>query len=296
MRADVMRILQPRDWAEALAARAAHPEAIPIAGGTDVMVAMKLDHLRPEALLDLSGVRGLDSWHIGPDCAYLAAGVTYTTLEERLPGWLSGLGAVAREVGSRQVRNRGTIGGSLGTASSRGDLHPMLLAAGATIELESSRGSRSVAASNFYLGRGLTALAPDELIAGVRVPIVDGAQWFTKIGWRRGVVKPLCSVALVLDVGRERVGLGIGAVGPVPLRAACAEDFLSARLGEARLWRCAAQLPDGLVAEFGRLAALATQLDTDGQASAAYRRHAVAVLAQRGLRQGWAAHRGRGPL
>jgi CO/xanthine dehydrogenase FAD-binding subunit len=290
-----MRILQPRDWAEALAARATHPEAMPIAGGTDVMVAMRLDHLRPEALLDLSRVRGLDSWQIEPGCVYLAAGVTYTSLEERLAGWLPGLGAVAREVGSRQVRNRGTIGGSLGTASSRGDLHPMLLAAGATIELESSRGSRSVAASRFYLGRGATTLAPDELIAGVRVPIVDGAQWFTKIGWRRGAVKALCSVALVLDADRQRVGLGIGAAGPVPLRAACAEDFLCARLGEARLWRCATPLPDDLVAEFGRLAALASQPDTDLQASAAYRRRAVAVLAQRGLRQGWAAHRRREP-
>lgn len=286
-----MRILRPRDWAEALAVRATYPEARPIAGGTDVMVAITLGHLRPEALLDLSRVRGLGAWRIEADCVYLAAGVTYTSLGERLAGRLPGLGAVASRVGSRQVRNRGTIGGSLGTASWCGDLHPMLLATDATIELGSSRGSRLVAADRFYLDRGVTALGADELIIGVRVPTVIGAQWFTKIGRRRGMVKPLCSVALVLDAGRERVGVGVGATGPVPLRPVGAEDFLRERLSEANLWRSGARLSDDLVAEFGRLAALATEPDTDWQASAAYRRHAVAVLAQRGLQQSWAARR-----
>jgi CO/xanthine dehydrogenase FAD-binding subunit len=278
-------VLRPADWAEALALRADHPDALPIAGGTDVMVAIARAGARPPALLDLSRVPDLRGWRLAADHVYVRAGVTYTELAERQADRLPGIASVAGQIGSRQVRNRGTVGGALGLAAPAGDLHPMLLALDAEIELSSRRGSRWVPAHRFYLGPGRTALAADELIAAVRLPRTAGSQRFLRIGRRRGMVKTICSVALVLDVRGRRVGVGVGGVGPVPRRPVAAEEFLAAELD----WRADA-LPDGLVDRFARLVVADSEPASDTHATAAYRRHAAAVLAGRCLRAAWRTH------
>jgi CO/xanthine dehydrogenase FAD-binding subunit len=108
-----MAFLRPASLAEALEAKAAHPDAVPIAGGTDVMVELNFDARRPPALLDLTRITELAEWGRDADTIRLGAGVSYTRVIEELRGVLPGLAAAARTVGSPQIRNRGTVGGNL---------------------------------------------------------------------------------------------------------------------------------------------------------------------------------------
>src|SRR3954454_2398251 len=145
-----MEFLHPTTWSEALAAKADHPKAVPIQGGTDVMVELNFDRHRPPALLDLSQVEELQQWQQTNGTVRLGAGVSYartiTELGDRMPG----LAMAARTVGSPQIRNRGTVAGNLGAASPAGDSHPALLAADALVEVESLRGARQVPIASFY--------------------------------------------------------------------------------------------------------------------------------------------------
>ena len=127
-----MDFLQPATWAEALEAKAAHPDAVPIAGGTDVMVGLNFGHLRPALLLDLTRVADLRDWAVADGAVRLGAGVSYARVISELGDRLPGLAMAARTVGSPQIRVRGTVGGNLGSASPAGDAHPPLLASRAT--------------------------------------------------------------------------------------------------------------------------------------------------------------------
>jgi CO/xanthine dehydrogenase FAD-binding subunit len=278
-----MDFLSPVSWDEALAAKAAYPQAVPIAGGTDVMVEINFDRRRPEALLDLTRVPELAQWASDGPYLRLGASVTYRRIIEELAGPLPGLALAARTVGSPQIRNRGTVGGNLGSASPAGDAHPPLLATGALVELASVGGVRRVPVDAFFAGVKRSVLAPDELIGAVLVPPAAGPQQFAKVGTRNAMVIAVCSFALALDPSRRSAGTGLGSVAPTPRRAPDAEALLAAELP----WATRDRLPDALVAEFGaRVAAAASPID-DVRGSAAYRRHALRVLAGRSLRWAW---------
>ena len=193
-----MEFLQPGSLAEAIAAKAEHPAAVPIAGGTDVMVEINFDVRRPAALLDLNRVSELTAWQRGDGQVRLGAGVTYTRIIAELGDLLPGLAMAARTVGSPQIRNRGTVGGNLGAASPAGDCHPVLLAAGASVEATSARGSRLIPAAEFFTGPKRNVLAPDELITAVLIPVAPGPQQFAKIGTRNAMVIAVCAFALEL--------------------------------------------------------------------------------------------------
>src|SRR5215211_5962000 len=139
-----MEFLQPRSLPDALAIMAERPDAVPIAGGTDVMVELNFDRRRPEAILDLTRVPELGAWDRSDGGVRLGASVTYTRAITELAGDLPGLAIASRTVGSPQIRNRGTIGGNLGSASPAGDAHPPLLASGGDVEVASVRGSRRI--------------------------------------------------------------------------------------------------------------------------------------------------------
>lgn len=275
-----VEFLAPRTWDEALAARAAHPDALPIAGGTDVMVELNFDRRRPPALLDLSRVADLADWCADGPLLRIGAGVTYRQLIDDLGDRLPGLAMAARTVGSPQIRNRGTVGGNLGSASPAGDAHPPLLAAGAVVEVASVRGVRHIPIAEFFTGPKRNVLAADELIAAVLVPPAPGPQQFAKVGTRNAMVIAVCSFAISLDVPARRVGTGIGSAAPTPIRAYQAEEFLAAAVD----WD--ADLPDRVVGRFGELVAAAASPIDDVRGTAEYRRRALAVLARRTL--GWA--------
>ena len=283
-----MDFLQPTTWSDALALRAERPDALPIAGGTDVMVELNFDRRRPGALLDLGRVPELGQWDTEDDAVRLGAGVSYARVIDELGARLPGLAMAARTVGSPQIRMRGSVGGNLGSASPAGDAHPPLLAAGAVVEVASAaRGVREIRAAEFYTGVKRNALEPDELIAAVRVPTATGPQQFSKIGTRNAMVIAVAAFACALHPDRRSVGTGIGSAAPTPLRAADAETFLAGELESAGLWESRGALPEALARAFGdRVAAAASPID-DVRGSAAYRRHSLSVMARRSLTWAW---------
>jgi CO/xanthine dehydrogenase FAD-binding subunit len=267
---------------EAVALKAEHPDAVPIAGGTDIMVELNFDTRRPPALLDLGRVSALAEWRRENGHVRLGATVPYSTIVTELADLLPGLALASRTVGSPQIRNRGTVGGNLGSASPAGDAHPPLVAVDAVVEVASVRGVRTVPAREFFLGPKRSALEPDELITAVLVPAAKGPQQFAKVGTRNAMVIAVCSFAVSLDVDGRTAGTGIGSAGPTPLRAGEAEEFAAAELP----WETREPLPDSVSREFGQLVATAARPIDDVRGSAAYRRHALSVLARRTL--GWA--------
>ncbi len=281
-----MEFLQPTSWAEALEVKAAQPDALPIAGGTDVMVEINFDRRRPRALLDLTRVPELASWSMVGSAIRLGAGVTYRRVIEELGDRLPGLAMASRTVGSPQIRNRGTVGGNLGSASPAGDAHPPLLAGDAVVEVASVRGTRQVPVHEFFTGVKRSALAPDELIAAVLVPRSDGPEQFAKVGTRNAMVIAVCSFGLALHPGSRRVGTGIGSAAPTPRRALDAEAFLGAELP----WDSPHPLPGSLVTRFGELVAAAASPIDDVRGTAGYRRHALSVLGRRTLGWAWEEH------
>jgi CO/xanthine dehydrogenase FAD-binding subunit len=273
---------RPADLAEALALLAEHPEAVPVAGGTDLMVAVNYRRARPAAMLDLTGLDELRAWSDEGDAVRIGSGVPYARIVAELAAFLPGLAAASRTVGSPQIRNRGTLGGNLATASPAGDGHPPLLACGARLTIASTAGTRTVPAAEFFTGPKRSVLRPGELVTAVTVPKAAGPQQFLKVGTRNAMVIAVCSFAISLDVDARRLGTGIGSAGPTPLRAPEAERI-------ELPWTAPRRFDDALAAEFGRRVAAAASPMDDVRGTAAYRRHALAVCAARGLRRVWTA-------
>ena len=282
-----VQILAPDTWEQALALKAEHPDALPIAGGTDVMVELNFDRVRPEAMLDLTRVAELREWGAENGRLRVGAGVSYTRIIDELGDRLPSLAVASRTVGSPQIRNRGTVGGNLGTASPAGDALPPLYVADAEVELASVGGTRRVPIGEFVTGPKRTCAREDELIAAFVMPAADGAQQFAKIGTRNAMVIAVCSVALAIWPERRAARVCLGSAGPTPLRAHDAEEFVAGVLE----WDSLAALADAQLARFGELVAAAAQPIDDVRGSAAYRRHALAVLGRRALAWAWEEQR-----
>jgi CO/xanthine dehydrogenase FAD-binding subunit len=279
-----MEFVQPSTWGEALLARAEHPGALPLWGGTDVMVDVNFGRSRPEAVLDLTRVRELAAWDEVDGRLRIGAGVSYATVIAELGDRLPGLARASRTVGSPQIRNRGTIGGNLGSSSPAGDALPPLYASGAEVELASSRGTRRLPVAEFVTGPKRNVLAEDELIAAVWIAPATGPQQFAKVGTRNAMVIAVCSFALSLDLDARTVGTCIGSAGPTPIRATEAEAFAAGELD----WDGRAPLDPAVLDRFGALVGAAARPIDDVRGSAAYRRHALGVLARRTLGWAWA--------
>lgn len=273
-----MTIARPTDLAGALDAMTARPDAHLLAGGTDLQVEINLGHRRPPAIVALRRVGELDGITVTDDHIDMGAGVTYGQVEADLAADAPGLAMASRTVGSPQIRNLGTIGGNVGTASPAGDALPWLLAMDAEIDLVSADGSRTVPLAEFVTGPKRTAIAPGELINRIRVPLVTGPQHVAKIGPRNAMVISVASLAMVLDTDNRRVRVALGSVGPTPLRPTEAEDAISAAID----WDAMTCTPEDAEAFATACAAHASPI-TDHRSTAEYRRHAVGVLASRTL-------------
>jgi CO/xanthine dehydrogenase FAD-binding subunit len=282
-----MEFLAPTSLAEALAVKAEQPDAMPIIGGTDVMVELNFDRHRPPALLDLTRVPELAEWSMDDGRVRLGAGVTYTRVIDELGALLPGLAMASRTVGSPQIRNRGTVGGNLGAASPAGDAHPPLLAAETEVELASVSGTRMVPIDEFYTGVKKHAGRPDELITAVLITPPTGPQQFSKIGTRNAMVISVTAFGLALHPDRGEVRTGIGSAAPTPRRAEQAEAFLREALAAEGLWESRHDLPESMVREFGDLVTVAAEPIDDIRGTAAYRLHALAVMARRTLTWAW---------
>jgi CO/xanthine dehydrogenase FAD-binding subunit len=270
-----MTPLAPGSLEEALELRRARPDAVPVAGGTDLMVDVNTGRIAPSPLLDLSRVEELRSWRRRDGVVFLGAGMTFARIERELAEFPA-LVEAARSVASPQIRSRATVGGNLATASPAGDSLPVLAAYGAEVVAASARaGTRRIPLEVFLVGPKRTSLETDELIVGVEWRSVTGPGSFAKVGRRHAMVIAIASACLQGDGDRHAVRLALGSVGPTVLRAGRAEAFAN-----GVDWRDPAA-----VAEFGRLAASEAQPIDDLRGSAAYRRHVVEVLACRALEE-----------
>ena len=279
-----MRIHLPRTLDEALEIKATDPEAVPLAGGTDLMVLLNFDRLRPAAIVEVSRLPELRAWRRENGTFFLGAGVTYSHIVSSLTEFKP-LVEASRTVGSPQIRNRATIGGNLGTASPAGDALPVLAAYDAEVVLIKAGGkTRTLPWHQFLVGPKRNALAPDELILGVRWTVTRGPGSFSKIGTRNAMVIAVAGLCLVMDEGQRQLRVALGSVGPTILRAPDAEAFASKALTGAGAWEDPrAALPPRVLEEFGeRVAAAARPID-DVRGTAAYRRHACRVLGRRAL-------------
>lgn len=219
-----------RTLAEALAQRAAHPDATVLAGGTDLMVFLELGTVKPSVVLDIwscAELRGITT-----DGRTIGALATWTDVA-RHPALPAALRDCARTVGAPQIQNRGTVGGNIVNASPAGDSLPLWLALDATFEVASVRGTRHVPASDFWLGYRKTALAPDELLVRVHLPPNDGDRLhYRKVGTR--LAQAISKVALggrlrVVDGVVTEARVALGSVAPTPLRARHVEAALVGR-------------------------------------------------------------------
>jgi len=255
-------VLTPRTLEQALQLKAEHPDAWPIQGGTDVLVALNFDRGRPEAMLNLNKVAELRGFTREDGRLRLGSGLTYAEIEHGpLREVLPALAEASRTVGSPQIRNRGTIGGNLGTASPAGDAIPPLVVAGAEVECASIRGTRRVPVAEFVTGVKRNVLEPDELISAVWLEPSGSSETFMKVGPRNAMV--IAVVSLAVSAGDE-LRACCGSAAPRPVLVTAPRDEASS------------------FAE--RVAASASPID-DVRGTERYRRHALRVLTERALKR-----------
>jgi CO/xanthine dehydrogenase FAD-binding subunit len=288
-----MAVLVPRTLAAAVGTLDEHPGALVLAGGTDILVAI---NERQRTIGDevtvvaVNRIPELRSWTLDRDARTLrlGAGVTYAEIAaDPIAGFVPALAQAARTVGSPQIRNAATIGGNLATCSPAGDGLPVLAAVDANVELVSTSGTRTVPVGEFMVGVKQTALAPGELISAVTVPLLDGWQGYSKVGVRNAMVIAISGVCLAVDRPSRSVRIALGSVAPTIVRAADAEAFAAERVDWGRGTGNETVSADD-AAEFGRLAAAASQAITDHRSTADYRRHSIEVLARRLLGRAFA--------
>ncbi len=233
-----------------------------LAGGTDLVVMVQKGRLTLENVIDLSRLSELSEVRDDGKLLVVGALCPHRALEN---GSVTVLADAARQVGGPQIRNRGTIGGNIATASPAGDVSVALLALDASVELASLRGSRCLPLREFFQGVGKTAIAPDELIVAVRFR-KPAKSAFYKNGKRNSVAISVVCAGVALDADGHPM-IAVGSVAPTPLRLLRTEAFLRER-----------GLAPEAIAEAGRLVAEEVRPITDHRASADYRR-AVAEIA-----------------
>jgi CO/xanthine dehydrogenase FAD-binding subunit len=257
-----MEVLTPHSLDEALRFKSEQPDAWPIQGGTDVMVALNFDRGRPAVLLNLNEVAELRGWSREGGALRLGSGLTYAEIEHgELRDVLPALAEASRTVGSPQIRNRGTIGGNLGTSSPAGDALPPLLVEDAEVECASVRGARRIPLGEFVTGVKRNVLEPDELITAVWLTPSNAPQTFMKIGPRNAMV--IAVVSLAVSAGDE-LRASFGSASPRPVLVTAPRDEADS------------------FAE--RVAAAASPID-DVRGTERYRRHALQVLTARALKR-----------
>lgn len=278
-----MSVIVPTSLIGALQALVDEPDATVLAGGTDVMVELNMGHRRVASVVSVGRLADLCTWSHDPAAGvlHIGAGITYDEIAQQpLATWVPALAQAARTVGSPQIRHAATIGGNLGTCSPAGDGLPVLAALDAVVHLASLRGERSLPFADYMVGPKRTALAAGELITGVTVPVVRGWQGYSKVGVRNAMVIAVASTALVADTQARSVRVALGSVGPTILRCPQAEAFAAAHVDFVD-----GVVAEAVVAEFSSLVREAARPIDDHRSSAAYRRHAVGVLAGRLLRR-----------
>jgi CO/xanthine dehydrogenase FAD-binding subunit len=272
-------LLTPKGLEGAVSARRDHPRAQIIAGGTDVVADLNRG-VSATGFVSLRGIpelRGVDlnegQWRLGA-----MATIADLLGNVDLSSGSTAVGQAARSLGSRQIRNRATVGGNIWGGGNQRTLIPVLLALDAAVDVVGPEGSRSVALPEVLAPQG-SRLAAEEILTAVRFASSAGPQRFYRVGPRNAACYATASVTVVLDEPTHSVRLALGGVAPTAVRVPAAEAIGSAGVD----WHNRT-VADEVAAAFGAAAAQATDPVSDFVASADYRRHAVEVMARRALR------------
>ena len=275
-----MTVINATSVLEVVNALRDYPDARLIQGGTDMMVEVNLNRARVNDVISLRRVAELRRWHLDPEAALLriGAGVPFAEMERApLSLYVPALAQAARTVGSPQIRAAGSLGGNLGTCSPAGDGLPVLTALDAVVHLRSATTERDVSIHDFMVGVKKILKQPDEVIVAATVPVLQGFSGYAKVGSRNAMVISAASACLVHDAVGGTIRLAFGAVAPTVMRAKRAEAWLGAQSD----LRGSLTVSPALAREFGQRAAQECSPIDDHRSTALYRRHAVAVLAER---------------
>lgn len=272
-------LLTPRALDEAVAARRDHPHAQLIAGGTDVVADLNRG-TTPTGFLSLRGVAELRGVDVRDGRCRLGAMATIAEMraDAELSAAGTAIGQATRSLGSRQIRNRATVGGNVCGGGAQRTLIPVLLAHDATVDVAGPDGVRHVALSEVLAPRGCR-LAADEILTAVRFASSVGPQRFYRVGPRNAACYATASVTVVLDEPTRSVRLALGGAAPTAVRAPAAEAIGCDGVD----WH-GRTVTDDVAVAFGAAAAQAADPVSDFVASADYRRRAVEVMARRALR------------
>ena len=280
-----MTVTVATNLADALAALRATPEARLLQGGTDTMVEINFNHVKPTTMVSLRDIEALRTIRLDtPGIMAIGSGVPYSVIEgEPVLSAIPALAQAARTVGSPQIRAAGSLGGNLGTCSPAGDTLPVMFALDAMIHLHTLDSSRVVSIHDFMTGVKRSVRQHDEIITSIEFPIINGWQGYSKVGVRNAMVISVASACLVADHENANVRIALGSVGPTIIRCHEAESWLTS----SQDLSAGQSISLDVANEFGRRAAAESSPIDDHRSTAEYRRHAISVLASRLLRKAY---------
>jgi carbon-monoxide dehydrogenase medium subunit len=274
--------IRPGNMDEAIAALRANDNPCVLAGGTDLLVGLKTNSVRPQCIIDLKGIPNINSIEYN-DGFKFGTLVTVRDIEtspllrEKIPA----LCEAAATLGSIQIRNRATIGGNLCNASPAADMAAILLAMNGEVKIVSPDGEKKLTLDQFFAGPGITALARDEVLSEIIIPneIESYKGVYLKHGPRRAMDIGIVNIAVLLNADFKsrrcnRIAIALGAVAPTPIRAKKAEALLEGRPLTTELIREAAETASGEAKPI-----------SDFRASAGYRLELIKSLVVKGIQQ-----------
>jgi len=280
-----MTVIVAKELTTALTALREHGDARLIQGGTDLMVEINFNHVKPTTMISLRDIESLRTIRRDqPGILSIGSGVPYSIIEgEPVLSEIPALAQAARTVGSPQIRAAGSLGGNLGTCSPAGDTLPVMFALDAMIHLSTVDSSRVVSIHDFMTGVKRSVRQHDEIITKINFPIINGWQGYSKVGVRNAMVISVASACLVADHENADVRIALGSVGPTIIRCRAAEAWLKSTLDLSTREAISLDVAN----EFGRRAAEESSPIDDHRSTAQYRRHAISVLASRLLRKAY---------
>ena len=280
-----MTVIVAKELTTALTALREHGDARLIQGGTDLMVEINFNHVKPTTMISLRDIESLRTIRRDqPGILSIGSGVPYSIIEgEPVLSEIPALAQAARTVGSPQIRAAGSLGGNLGTCSPAGDTLPVMFAPDAMIHLSTVDSSRVVSIHDFMTGVKRSVRQHDEIITTIDFPIINGWQGYSKVGVRNAMVISVASACLVADHENADVRIALGSVGPTIIRCRAAEAWLKSTLDLSTREAISLDVAN----EFGRRAAEESSPIDDHRSTAQYRRHAISVLASRLLRKAY---------
>mgnify|MGYP000433058832 FL=1 len=280
-----MTVIVAKELTTALTALREHGDARLIQGGTDLMVEINFNHVKPTTMISLRDIESLRTIRRDqPGIISIGSGVPYSIIEgEPVLSAIPALAQAARTVGSPQIRAAGSLGGNLGTCSPAGDTLPVMFALDAMIHLSTVDSSRVVSIHDFMTGVKRSVRQHDEIITTIDFPIINGWQGYSKVGVRNAMVISVASACLVADHENADVRIALGSVGPTIIRCRAAEAWLKSTLDLSTREAISLDVAN----EFGRRAAEESSPIDDHRSTAQYRRHAISVLASRLLRKAY---------